>query len=169
VRLRLAIGPQDTLTHRRTCANVVPVSTTDQKDLVTMLIRAEGITADHLAHLFLQVDAAAYDHNLSWNIDPVRTTRNGTTLRVKVGAGTDGPGSRLSASGRRGPWACWHAFRDLLMTVFEAYPDAVVSTAFATYRGAEDFAGKFPATAIRRTGGLYNSVTFVSLCAGLED
>lgn len=42
---------------------------------------------------------------------------------------------------------CWHGYKEFLTHLFELSPDAVVTTALATYRGREDFLAKFPDTA----------------------
>lgn len=39
-----------------------------------------------------------------------------------------GSGARRSWTGRRMPCACWHAYRDVLSAVFDAFPDAVIRT-----------------------------------------
>jgi hypothetical protein len=111
-----------------------------------MEIRATDLTAGDLRSL-IDYAARVRGYVLTVDIEPVRETRNGATFRVKVDSETGAPGSRRSSSGRRGPWACWHAFRDVLQAVFDKYPDATVRTALATYRGAEGFARTFPGTA----------------------
>lgn len=57
-------------------------------------------------------------------------------------------GARLSSTGKRHtPSASWEAHRDVFREVFRLNPDAVISTAIATYRGSADFERNFPATA----------------------
>ena len=57
-------------------------------------------------------------------------------------------GARLSGSGRRHtPSASWEAHRDVFRAVFATYPDAVIVTAVATYRGSEHFEASCRATA----------------------
>lgn len=78
-----------------------------------------------------------------------------------------GPGSRISASRRHGPWACWHAYRDVLILVFERYPDAVVTAGVAwrvTYRGIEGFRELYPGTGRKNVGSQLDPVTMPELC-----
>lgn len=78
-----------------------------------------------------------------------------------------GPGSRTSASGRHGPYACWHAYRDVLAEVFTQFPRAVVTAGRSwrvTYRGAEGFLHDYPATASVNMGSAYTPVTMPELC-----
>lgn len=72
-------------------------------------------------------------------------------------------GARTSASGRHIPSASWEAHRDFLRALFAIVPDAVVYTMLATYRGAEDFEEKFPATAHRNVGSQMFPVTMRQL------
>lgn len=73
-------------------------------------------------------------------------TRNGGFRGRIIVRDSSGQGSRRSSSGRRGPYACWHVFRDVLFAIFEAYPDAVVSTSVARYKGRTDFLDTYPGT-----------------------
>lgn len=101
---------------------------------------------------------------LTASVSAVRTSRNGTTYRVKLGAVTGSPASRLSASGRRGPWACWYAFRDFFTAIYAQDENAVIRTRMATYRGEGDFQEKFPETFRTPVGGFGGSQSFGSLC-----
>ena len=60
-------------------------------------------------------------------------------------------GARRSWSGRRLKATCWHGFRDVFLALFEACPDARVTTAMADYRGKVDFEAKYLATGSRMT------------------
>lgn len=110
-----------------------------------------------------------YNHNVSAHVETVGTNRRSALIRVKLHAGTGGSGSRRSASGRRGPWACWHVFRDVLTCVFEDFPDATVHTALAVYKGRADFHRSFPATYHHEARAAGNSYDFGSLCACESD
>lgn len=111
------------------------------------------------------VNRNRYADYLTWECDVVKVTSRSVTVRLKVGATTGKLGSRRSASGRRGPWACWHVFRDVLTSVFEEFPDATVHTALATYKGRADFHRSFPATYYHEARAAGNSYDFGSLCA----
>jgi hypothetical protein len=61
------------------------------------------------------------------------------TARLTV-TSSDGAGARVTTRGQRGPYACWHAYRDVLAEVFTRYPDAVIRAGFhwrAVYRGRD--------------------------------
>jgi hypothetical protein len=78
-----------------------------------------------------------------------------------------GPGSRASWTGRHGPYACWHAYRDVLAEVFRRYPNAVIRAGMAwrvTYRGMEGFLATYPETANRNVGSQMEPVTMPELC-----
>jgi hypothetical protein len=75
-----------------------------------------------------------------------------------------GPGARTSASGRHGPYACWHAYRDVLGACFWVNPEAVIRTARAVYRGRDGFTRDYPATGRVNVGSQVQPVTMPELC-----
>jgi len=75
-----------------------------------------------------------------------------------------GAGARRSSSGRRGPYACWHVFRDVFFAIFEAHPDAVIRTGLAVYRGRENFLDTYPGTARRNVGSAVAPANMPDLC-----
>lgn len=87
----------------------------------------------------------------------------GFTGRI-VATSSDAPCARRSWTGRRGPWACWHAHRDVMAKVFDAYPDAVISTALETYRGREGFDSLYPCTASKNIGSMVSPAYMPELC-----
>jgi hypothetical protein len=76
-------------------------------------------------------------------------------------------GVRESASGRKGPWVCWHAHRDFFRALFELAPDATVRTglgrAGVTY-SAGTFENDFPGTYNMNAGSEWYPREFGSLC-----
>jgi hypothetical protein len=62
---------------------------------------------------------------------------------------------------RRVNAVCWHGHRDWMRELFRINPDAVISSALATYRGVRDFDEKFSATALTSVG---QGQTMVDLC-----
>lgn len=83
------------------------------------------------------------------------------------------PGVRRSSSNfsvnaegyaRRVHAACWHAYRDVLTELFERYPDARVSTAFAKYNGKAGFLAEYPDTAYRNIGSMVYPVYASDAC-----
>ena len=129
-----------------------------------MLIRS-SLSTDQISTLVRRTSDDIYGGNVVVeSISTERVSRNGITVRVKIGTlNSRAHGSRTSASGRHGRWASWHAFRDILIAVFDADPKAVVHTGIATYRGRDGFEATFPATAHRNVGSLYSPATFASL------
>lgn len=94
--------------------------------------------------------------------------RNGNyNARVRLVAhSSHGDGTRTSASGKRGPWVCWHAQRDFFRALFEIEPTAVVRTGLGkgvTYTAA-NFEATFPDTYRTNAGSLYYPREFGGLC-----
>ncbi len=110
--------------------------------------------------------AGLYGGNLTVEAETKSTNRKGvSTYRVKIGVqDSRGPGSRTSWSGRHGPWACWHAFRDYFREVFSRDPDAVVITALARYNGSEGFEREYPRTAYRNIGSEVRPAYMPDMC-----
>lgn len=90
---------------------------------------------------------------------------NGYGFRGRIiGRVTEGPGTRNSASGRRGNYACWHAYRDVLRAIFAEYPHAVVTTAMARYAGSAGFEATYPRTADENVGSMFAPAYMPDLC-----
>lgn len=94
-------------------------------------------------------------------------SRNECRARLAV-RDSRGPGSRLARSGRRhGPYACWHAYRDVLDLMFTRYPNATVRAGNAwhvTYRGQDGFRELYPETAVINIGTAMSPRTMPDLC-----
>ncbi len=78
------------------------------------------------------------------------------------------PGSRDSWSGRSGPWACWHTFRDFYRALFAVAPDAVVVSSFAKFT-ADNFEGSYRETYYKNAGSMMQPVAFGELCHDCSD
>lgn len=77
------------------------------------------------------------------------------------------PGQRRSASWqsqRRINAVCWHAYRDVLIEVFNINPDAKVRTSMAKYLGKESFYAEFPKTAFTVIGAPVCPFTMPDCC-----
>lgn len=61
-------------------------------------------------------------------------------------------GSRVAHSGRHMRKASWEAHRDVMRALFRLDPDAVIRTALATYRGADDFERQYERTGNKNVG-----------------
>ncbi|AYN57992.1 hypothetical protein HWB90_gp042 [Mycobacterium phage Fowlmouth] len=83
----------------------------------------------------------------------------------KFGKGTDlASGQRRSSQGRRINAVCWHAYRDVLVEVFNINPDAKVRTREAKYLGKESFYANFPNTAHSNLGSLFQPLCYADAC-----
>lgn len=123
-----------------------------------------GLTVADFEHIVYVVSRAQYHGNLVM----VDGRRAGGVRRPKIRARvtvTDsrGPGARTSWSGRHGPWASWEAYRDVLSELFYRFPDAIVRTSVATYKGSDGFEKTFPRTALRNVGSMVQPVTMPEL------
>jgi hypothetical protein len=98
-------------------------------------------------------------------IDPNARELSGNRFRARLAArDSRGQGARRSWSGRRGPWACWHVYRDVMIEVFDLNEDARITTGLEVYRGRDDFENKFEATYWKNAGSMMEPVAFGQLC-----
>ena len=105
--------------------------------------------------------SALYGGNLTAEVEH----KAGNRYRVKIGArDSRGDGARRSASGRRGPWACWHAFRDVVRAIMAVDKDTRVTTSLARYVGSDGFEDTYPATAYTNVGSMIYPATMPDLC-----
>ena len=134
-------------------------------------MRITGLSLNNFQFCVEEVSTESYAGNIIMHADGHNRTanRDGTlqcTARLTV-LDSRGPGSRTAANGRHGPYACWHAYRDVLMRVFTRYPDAVIRTGIGggtVYRGMAGFRELYPATAHLNIGSAVNPVTMPELC-----
>lgn len=118
----------------------------------------------------LALDVYADADAITVELDHVATITRGANAgrhryRVKLGAlDSHSPAARRSWSGRRGPWLCWHGFRDAFAAWLLADPRAIISTGLETYRGARGFLDLFPATGAQNVGSVMQPATLTELC-----
>lgn len=121
-------------------------------------------------------DFYAIAHDVSWRVyegnlmvspDAHGTGRNSVVARLRV-SDCRGAGARTSPSGRHGPYACWHAHRDVLAAMFAAHPDATVRTVLAVYRGRDGFERDYPATRHGQVGSPTVPTCMTDLCVGTD-
>ena len=122
-----------------------------------------GATQEDLATIVERVSAEQYGGNIRvgegmqgrWSTQGSRVKRVLFGLRVNS---SQGPGHRRSAGGlsqsKRMVAACWHAHRDVMAAIFDAFPDARLKTSLADYRGAGDFREAFPETYYSNIGSM---------------
>ncbi|MFE0099826.1 hypothetical protein [Streptomyces sp. NPDC059009] len=111
----------------------------------------KGVSLSALNELTAQVSDDCYGGNVIVARGAHRTGAHAIVARLRV-MDSHGLGARTAASGRHGPYACWHAYRDVLARIFFAYPSATVRTCLATYRGIRGFQDHFQATEYHNCG-----------------
>jgi hypothetical protein len=121
-----------------------------------------GISLNQFRAIVNEV-SASYDGNVDLDRNTREYSYNRFRARIKT-IKSVAPGSRRSASGRRGPYACWHVSRDVLIKVFETNEGARVQTALTTYRGADDFYDQYPETAFKNIGSMVYPAYMPELC-----
>lgn len=121
------------------------------------------LSYDELSDIMTYVSEYYYGDNLTFELEDLNGVRR-NRYRFKMGATSGKPGSRKSASGRRGPWACWDAFRDVLAAIYIADPEALIRTGMATYKNARDFLNKYPYSGDRNVGSMVAPVFYDELC-----
>lgn len=135
-----------------------------------------GITSAEFEQAVVKAGTLFYNDNLRAEFGTHYSSRR-FTARVlpkqtgaKLGLPVEelAPGQRRSAnvmSGQRRVNAvCWHAYRDVLIEVFNINPDAKVRTAMAKYLGRESFYENFPETGRHNIGSMMYPVTMPECC-----
>lgn len=121
-----------------------------------------SLTRDEMTDV-LETVSADYLNSLTWELEDLGGVRR-NRYRLKVGAISGGYAARTSASGRRGPYACWHAFRDVLSLLMIRDPRALVRTSLARYDGAAGFIRDYPGTADKNIGSMIYPAYMPELC-----
>lgn len=132
-------------------------------------MKITGITLHQFSECTNEVSAEKYAGNGvikqdSQNLPRIRKPACRAGLKV---LDSRGPGSRMTAKGRHGPYACWHLYRDVLIDVFEKYPDTVIIAGAGwkvTYRGKTGFGELYPRTARINIGSQLSPCTMPELC-----
>lgn len=124
-----------------------------------------GVSYGDVERIIAQVSRDRYAGNVISNSDAHALLSGGRGFRGRLSVrDSRGEGARTSASGRRGPYACWHAYRDVLAALFAEYPQAKVRTALARYVGREGFEELYPATAYVNIGSEMQPAYMPQLC-----
>lgn len=122
-----------------------------------------GITLEQFHSVVETISIAAYDGNLAVSDDAKAISGNSCRARV-VTVSSRGTGARRSWSGRHGKWACWHAYRDVMLALFEVNPNARIRTSLANYRGRAGFMAEYPETAYKNIGSMVSPAYMPELC-----
>lgn len=149
-----------------------------------MYVRGTGVEYSTVAQIISNVSAEKYDGNIIVHADagPIRRysctygcgvancggrgSENGYGYRGRIiGQTTDASGTRRSWNGRRGKYACWHAYRDVMRAILTAYPHAVITSGMARYEGLAGFENTYPATADVNVGSEVQPAYMSELCA----
>lgn len=130
----------------------------------------KGITPDEVEAIVYAVGQQHYGDNLTvdWERRPKVVARGARWRGRIVPRSSYGQGARVSATiGRRQRAACWHAFRDVFGAIFDARPEARISTSLARYT-FDNFLDTFPATAYENVGSQIRPITMPELCYCLD-
>lgn len=127
-----------------------------------MRVNVDPLTVNHAVSL---VSYHYYGNNLTIrDMNQETNSRNTwTTFTLKV-YDSRGKGARRSGSGRRGPWACWHAHWHVLRELFKHRPGMKVRTAFYSVDGYHDWEDAAERSANINAGSPMRPVSFVDLC-----
>lgn len=136
--------------------------------LITNPKREPTINARALIDLVDTVGRVSYGGNLVAAPEWRQVTPRSVRLRVAA-RDSRGPGARTTWTGRHGPYACWHAYRDVIRRILVAYPHATVRTGLAVYRGRAGFEQTYPATARVNVGSVVAPAFMPALCDCLDD
>lgn len=137
-------------------------------------MQIKGVPMADFNDIVNSVSSSDYEHNVIVHPDSrdengVRAPRIQARLRcVSSGHNTHGddlaPGAKRGFSGRRGTAACWHAYRDVLTELFNRFPNAVVRTAMAHYKGQDGFNENYPDTAYINVGSAFQPMYAKEMC-----
>jgi hypothetical protein len=166
----LAYRVNATQPHRLSGLCVLLVCSSTATRLETEMI-VQGITVEQFNDAVAKA-GAAYADNLAAEIgSEFSRTRFSARVTIKETGAQQGlpteelaSGQRRSWSGRRIKAACWHAYRDVLVEVFNISPDANVYTTMAKYKGRTGFENEYPATADRNIGSMMQPAYMPELC-----
>lgn len=130
-----------------------------------MDIYGPGFTYQAAVDVIDTVSEFFYSGNVIVHPDAYDYRGNGRSFRGRILV-TDsrGPGSRTSWTGRHGPYACWHAYRDVIGGILALAPDATVRTGIAVYKGEAGFLATYPETAHRNIGSVFEPAYMPDLC-----
>lgn len=133
-------------------------------------MEVRGVSIEQFRTCLREISQEKYGGNIriGYRSRSTASTLNRPNCRIGLRV-TDsrGAGARTSASGRHGPYACWHAWRDVLQCVFERYPDAVVTGGRywrVAYLGLAGFTRTYPETGTMDIGSEASPVTMPELC-----
>lgn len=125
-------------------------------------MKAYGVSMYDIQEAVRFVSSSSYENNLILDrLDSGPGRAVNFTLRVKSSRER---GHRFSWTGRRLVSACWHAHRDVMMHLFDRFPNMKLRSAFSKYDGRVDFLQKFPDTYYRNVGSVANPQYYGALC-----
>jgi hypothetical protein len=128
------------------------------------------LTPDELRDVARKVGVKIHS---DWNGSGIR--KDGRAWNFRLALDSDKPKrsagykyQRTSTSGfnpdRRVAAVCWHGHRDFMRAIFDRDPSARIKSAFADYKGRENFEREFPATAHRNVGSMMYPVFMIDAC-----
>ena len=125
-------------------------------------MKIQGLTTCDLYNIVTRVSSESYDLGVIFAREPEWRGRwLHFTLRTVNGSSQ---GARRTNSGRKLAKACWHAHRDVMRAIFDAFPDAELVTMLAVYNGADNFNALFQETGKYNLGSTANPCRADSAC-----
>ena len=134
-----------------------------------------GISAQDLEAARDVASEALGNELIFTEFEATSATRHKVRLQVRD---IDGQGARKHSmlyylgyanAPRRSRYACSHAFVMLFVAVYERAPEARIETAFATYRGARDFLGRYEDVLYLNVGSCSCPIVFADECTCESD
>jgi hypothetical protein len=128
-------------------------------------MQGKGITLAQFTSVTMRVSAEHYAGNVIVNSQSRDAAGGNSVVRLTV-TDSHGPGSRTSARGRHGPFACWHAHRDVYRAALAEFPTAKFIGGrywVVTYEAAT-FESVYRKTAHVNVGSMFSPCTMPELC-----
>lgn len=126
-------------------------------------MKINGLSLAEFAEVVERISRETYEGNVIIHQDAHDAGNGKCVARIRV-KDSSGTGSRRSASQRRMPSACWHAYRDVIHAVLDSYPDAKIDTGMEKYHGMSEFLRLYPGTADQNVGSAERPAYLPDLC-----
>lgn len=139
-------------------------------------MKVYGVSLEEFKRITEGISNLHYDGNIivnPWSREIYRTLDGSPRIQVSLTCkSSHAAGARRSRAYRFNPAkprrrttaVCWHGFRDVLLAVFERYPEARIVTGMADYQGLEGFENTYIPTSRVNIGPAADPVTYPELC-----
>ena len=139
-------------------------------------MKVYGVELEEFVRITEGISNMSYEGNIKvnpWAREIYRTLDGSPRIQVSLTCkSSHAAGARRSRAYRFNPAkprrrttaVCWHGFRDVLLAVFERYPEARIVTGMADYQGLEGFENTYIPTSRVNIGPEADPVTYPELC-----